>query len=63
MGLITVWYIVKVSVNLQTIVRGPMDWTPQHFLLLTSSQKVIIGISKPTFHLILPRTEPICCIK
>ncbi len=45
--------------NLQTTVRGPMDPTA----LLISSQKVIIGISKPTFHLILHHTEPFCWIK
>ena len=48
-----------VTFNLQPTVRGPMD----PVALLTSFQKVIIRISKPMFHLILPHTEPFCCIK
>ena len=37
------------TVNLQTTVRGPLDPA----VLSTSSQKVIIRISKPMVHLIL----------
>ena len=45
--------------NLQTTVRGPMDPAA----LSRSSQTVIVGISKPTFHLILHHTEHFSCIK
>ncbi len=46
-------------INLQTTVQGPM----YPAALSKSSQKVIIGISKLMFHLILHHTEPFCCIK
>ncbi len=52
-----VWYVALF--NLQTTVQGPMD--PAAFS--TRSQKVITGISKPMFHLILLHIEPFCCIK
>ena len=50
--------IKKLLINPQTTGRGPMDPDTS----LTSAQEVIIGISKPMFHLILHNTERICCI-
>ncbi len=42
--------VKNIMFNLQTTVRGPMDPAA----LSTTSQKVIIGISKPMFQLIKP---------